>query len=1090
MELIDNVQKTLGEDLKNELKSGSNVKIIAACFSIYAYKVLKNELERSDKLKFIFPKPMFLDDNIEGIYKKEVKEFYIPKLFDETSIYGSEFEIRLKNQLNQKAIAKECASWIRRKVQFKTNVSGAGLQNFIYITNKNKEIIYTPINAFTTTELGVGDNRMYVQGITKFDDKNYTKMLVAQFDKVWQNENALKDVTNNVINYISSAYKDNSPEYIYFLTLYNIFSEFLDDILSEDYYPNELTGYQNSIIWESLYNFQRDGAIGVINKLEKYNGCILADSVGLGKTFTALAVMKYYASRNKNILVLTPKRLADNWNRYKNNTKTNIFFNDHIRYDVLYHTDLGRVKGFSNGIDLTTFNWNNYDLLVIDESHNFRNANKFKNKETRYDFLINKVIKSGVKTKVLMLSATPVNNRFTDLRNQLALIYGDNVDEFNKKLDTSKATSEILKQAQQTFNNWTKLSKEERKTSELMNTLDIDFSILLDNVSIARSRKHIIKYYDISEVGDFPIRRKPIAYYTDIAKEVEVIGYKPIYDKLMKLTMAVYAPTIYIQPSKREKYADIYDTEVKGKGDLHQVSRERALQRLMTINLLKRLESSVDSFRITCKRIIKINEETLGLIVKFENDEKTSFVTENIRELALIEKEDLDDENFDFGTSTTIGKIKIDLRDMDLILWKHDLERDIKYLEDLYNKMISITPDKDLKLQKLREVIDNKITNPFNEGNRKILIFSAFADTANYLYNNLADYIKIKYNLNSARIQGGIAGNTTNISGKKDTDRLLTLFSPISKGKDIIYPNDNNTIDILIATDCISEGQNLQDCDICINYDIHWNPVRIVQRFGRVDRIGSKNKYVQLVTFWPNIKLDEYINLNKRVESRMYMLDFSGPGGENVLSEEEYELDYRAKQLQQLQNGELQDLEDIDGSITITDLGLNEFRMDIAQYIKEYGMPKNVVNGVYAVVPESKEKGIDKGTIFILRNRNNGINIEKKNRLHPYYLVYILEDGTIKINHMNPKAILDAIRISCKYVKEPIDDLCLKMNIETDDGYKMDKYSNQLKKVVKSIIRQEKQNDLDSLFNKGSQALLNEISGIDDFELITFVVVK
>ena len=1085
MELLDNKTKLLGDDLRNEMSQGSKIKIIASYFSIYAFETLKKELESIDELEFIFPTPTFVSDGIKGTIKKESKEFYIPKRMRESSLYGTEFEIRLRNKLTQRVIARECAEWVKNKVKFKSNISPRGLQNFIYIDNGKKKIAYTPIEGFTAVDLGYEQNNMLFQGIMKQDDENFSSFFFNQFKNVWDDEEKLEDVTEAVVDFISTAYKENSPEFIYFVTLYNIFAEFLQDSMLEDTLPNEMTGYQNSLIWNKLYSFQKDGAIGIINKLEKYNGCILADSVGLGKTFTALAVMKYYSSRNKNILVLAPKKLGDNWNRYRNNTKTNIFYDDHIRFDLLFHTDLGRTRGMSNGIDLQNFNWNNYDLVVIDESHNFRNNNSYKDRETRYSFLVNKVIKSGVKTKVLMLSATPVNNRFTDLRNQIALAYGDNPLEFNEKLDTKNSVSEILRQAQRAYNEWTKLPKAERNAKELMKSLDIDFSILLDNVTIARSRKHISKYYDVSEVGDFPQRRKPISFYTDIASESDSIGYKSIYEELMNLTMGVYAPMEYIQHSKIHKYEELYDTDVEGKATLRQANREKALQRLMTINMLKRLESCVDSFRITILNVKSASDKTMKLIEEYEKTGKS------INELDSIDINDFEDEDFDISDSGTIGKVKVDFKDMDLRRYKNDLQHDIDALDALYDIMLYITPEKDLKLQKLIEEVTKKIENPFNDNNRKILIFSAFADTTNYLYKHLSKYVKDKYGIESARIQGNSSGNASTIPGPKDTDRLLTMFSPISRERDLIYGNDKYDIDLLIATDCVSEGQNLQDCDICINYDIHWNPVRIVQRFGRIDRIGSKNKSIQLMNFWPNISLDEYIKLNSRVENRMVLVDTTSTADDNILTEEQVELDYRAEQLKKLQEGTLQDLEDVDGQITITDLGLNEFRMDMIQYIKNHGEPSNIPNGLYAVVPEDKDKGIFKGTIFVLRNRNENINIEKKNRLHPYYLLYLKDNGEILVDHTDPKKVLDILRTTCKHQIEPIKSLCSQMNKETNDGYKMDKYSTLLQQAVKAIINQEEKDDLDSIFNTGSNALFGQsISGLDDFELITFVVIK
>ena len=1087
MELIDNKSKLLGDDLKKIVKKGARIRMVASYFSIYAFEALKEELSDIEELQFIFPTPTFVKQGIKESISKEKREYYIPKLLRETSLYGTEFEIKLRNQLTQKAIARECAEWVRSKVKFKSNITESELQNFIYVDDNNGKLAtYTPIKGFTSVDLGYEKNNMLFQGIIKNDDTSYAKFFFNQFKSVWDDGSKVEDVTEAIVDYISSAYEDNAPEFIYFVTLYNIFSEFLDDIMSEDYLPNEGTGFRSSLVWNKLYHFQRDGAIGVIQKLEKYNGCILADSVGLGKTFTALAVMKYYSSRNKNILVLTPKKLANNWNKYRDNVKTNLFHKDRIHFDVLYHTDLGRKKGFSNGHDLAQFNWDNYDLIVIDESHNFRNANSYRDKETRYDFLMDKVLKSGVKTKVLMLSATPVNNRFADLKNQLALAYGDDYSQFNERLETSKPVEVVLINAQKAFNEWTKLPKEERKAKDLMSKLDIDFSILLDNVTIARSRKHITKYYDTSEIGKFPTRLKPISYYSDIAKKEDTIGYNDIFNTLMNLTMGVYAPMDYVLPSRISKYEELYDTKV-GRATLKQVNREKALQRLMTINMLKRLESCVESFRITLRKVRDINRRTLDSIEEYERNRVQSTM-----EFSQVDTENFEDDDFDITNESTLGKVKIDFADMDLRSWKADLKKDIEDLDLLYGLMSFVTPDKDLKLQKLIEVIENKINNPINPGNRKVLIFSAFADTTNYLYEQLAEMFKQKYGIHTARIQGAQSGNTANIPGAKETDRLLTLFSPLSKERDQTYAEDSNIdIDILIATDCVSEGQNLQDCDMCINYDIHWNPVRIVQRFGRIDRIGSKNEYIQLINFWPNVSLDEYINLNARVENRMMLVDATATGDDNIISSEQADLDYRKEQLKKLQDGDLQDLEDVDGTITITDLGLNEFRMDMVAYIKAHGEPKNIAHGLYAVVRHDDEKGIPKGVIYVLKNRNPEVNIGKQNRLHPYYLVYLDEQGEVIYNHTDVKSILDIMRNTCKHHEEPIADLCRAFNKETKDGYKMDKYSKLLDSCIESIIDVKAANDLDSLFNMGSDVLFSgNIKGLDDFELITFIVVK
>lgn len=1090
MDIINNQNKLLGDDIKKELNDKSKLKIIASCFSIYAFDALKEELENIEDLQFIFSSPTFIEEKISDKIKKESREFYIPHEIRESTLYGTPFEVRLRNKLIQKAISKECAEWIKKKVRFKSNISNNYMSNFIAIEDKseNKNITYMPVENFTTSELGYEKDNSIFKVITKFDDSTTTSMFLKQFNDMWNDGEKFEDVTEKIVEYITSAYKENAPEYIYFIILYNIFTDYLKD-LSEDYMPNDLTGFKNTLIWNKLYNYQKDAAIGIINKLEKYNGCILADSVGLGKTFTALAVMKYYDLKNKSVLVLCPKKLSDNWNKYRGNKKNNIFYKDRIRFDVHYHTDLGRKSGLSNGSKIEEIYWENYDLIVIDESHNFRNNNQYKEKETRYQYLLNRIIKPGVKTKVLMLSATPVNNKFKDLQNQLALAYGDNIEEFEEKLDTDTPIRQIFLKAQRVFNEWIRIPSEERKAKDLIDNLDIDFSVLLDSVTIARSRKHIVKYYDTKDIGSFPKRLKPVSYYCNLTSKDNVVGYDEIYNLISNLSLAVYAPMSYILNSRFSKYAEMYDTKVEGRGNLKQSSREKSLQRLMTIMMLKRLESSVEAFRITLKRILDINIETLELIRSYKSGKNSSINEVHI--LSQVEIDELNEENIGFDNETTKGKVKIDLRDMDLLSWETEIESDIKILTYLRSEMDKISVNYDTKLQKLKEIIEEKIENPFNEGNKKILIFSAFADTTTYLYNYLSKYLKEKYNIESAKVEGGVNGNKSTIKALMDMDKILTLFSPRSKEKELIYPREVGELTVLIGTDCISEGQNLQDCDICINYDIHWNPVRIVQRFGRIDRIGSENKFIKLVNFWPNISLDEYINLNDRVMGRMTIVDATGTADDNPISEEQLNADYRKVQLKKLQDGELQDLDDVDGSISITDLGLNDFRMDMTEYIKEKGEPKYVPKGMHAVVKANESLGVEKGVVYVLKNTINEVNIKKQNILHPFYIVYVKDNGEIKFNHLEVKNILDVLRASCKNINEPIKDVCNKFNKETKDGHKMDKYSELLESAIESIINVKEEKDLKSLFTTGSQILFQEtLKGLDDFELIAFVVIR
>lgn len=1080
MKLINNVTETLKDDLSVEIHEGSKLSIAAACFSIYAFQELKKQLTSIDELRFIFTAPTFVTEKA----KKEKREFYIPRLNRERNLYGTEFEIKLRNELTQKAIAKECAEWIKKKAVFKSNKSNEDMMGFMNVDDKN----YMPITEFSTVGLGCerGNNAYnYIQKI----EAPMSSAYLSLFDQLWNDKSKLQDVTDEVIDSITAAYNENAPDFIYFVTLYNIFNEFLEDI-SEDELPNEATGFKDSKIWSMLYNFQKDAALAIINKLEKYNGCILADSVGLGKTFTALAVIKYYESKNKSVLVLCPKKLANNWNTYKDNYINNPIASDRLGYDVLYHTDLNRTHGQSNGLDLDRINWGNYGLVVIDESHNFRNGGKIvenpdeETKDNRYVTLMKKVIRAGVKTKVLMLSATPVNNKFLDLKNQLALAYEGHTDFIDDKLNTNRSIDDIFKNAQGAFNTWSKWEPCDRTTENLLKMLDFDFFEVLDSVTIARSRKHIQKYYDTSDVGTFPTRLPPISLRPHLTDLKEAINYNEIFEQLMLLTLTIYTPTHYILPSKMEKYAELYGDNKVNVG-FTQANREQGIRRLTAINLMKRMESSVYSFNLTLKRIKELIESTIDTIDRFD---KHSSVNLDLTDISNVDEFDDEDQNTDDLFS--LGKkVKIDLADMDYVSWRESLAKDAEVLELLTLMVGDITPEHDSKLQELYRVIDDKITHPINEGNKKIIIFTAFADTAGYLYDNVSKYVKSKYGLNSAMVSGSVDGRTTCPKLRGDLNTVLTCFSPISKDRDLFDSIPKEDIDILIATDCISEGQNLQDCDYLINYDIHWNPVRIIQRFGRIDRIGSRNAVIQLVNFWPDVTLDDYINLKAKVETRMKIVDMTATGDDNILSDEERtDLEYRKAQLQRLQD-EVVDIEDMSSGISIMDLGLNEFRLDLLEYIKTHPELERAPLGLNAVAKSTADA--PNGVIFVLKNRTNSINIDNQNRLHPFYMVYIADDGTVICDHLSPKDMLDKMRLICKGKTEPIPEVYVPFNKETKDGKDMKKLSALLEDAIKSIINVKEESDIDS-FLSGSQISFKDtkINGLDDFELICFLVVR
>ena len=1123
--VINNISERVIDDLQMKLSVNSTVSIAAASFSIYAYEALKDELENVDELRFIFTSPTFIKDKA----KKEKREFFIPKLNRERNLYGSDFEVKLRNKLEQKAIAKECADWIRRKVKFKSNASQEEMGGFLHVQNQRPSA-YVPFNEFTTTELGC-ERGNAIYSMVNVMPSPFAEEYLKIFNEQWQNSDKFKDVTAQVLEYIETVYNENAPEFIYFITLYNIFNEFLEDI-SEDVLPNGATGFKNSIIWNKLYNFQKDAALAIINKLEKYNGCILADSVGLGKTFTALSVIKYYENRNKSVLVLCPKKLYDNWSTFKTNYKNNPLMADRLRYDILFHSDLSRERGISAGIDLERINWGNYDLIVIDESHNFRNGGniddeeldddmelveprkenrrqteshqarlngrgaKEEGKANRYQKLMKKVIRAGVKTKVLMLSATPVNNRFNDLKNQLQLAYEGHAEQIDDALNIGRSIDDIFRSAQLAYNKWTKLQPEHRTTERLLEELSFDFFELLDAVTIARSRSHIVKYYDTKNIGKFPTRLAPISRRPKLTDLNESITFSDIAEQLKELNLSIYTPSLYIFDSVK----DDYEINMEGSG-ISIDGREKGLRKLMATNLLKRLESSVNSFRLTLGRITDYIEQTLSVIGG--NSDVAIDVTTFTDVL-----DSTDSENDPF-----VGKkSKISLRDIDVVRWSNDLRHDLEILKLLLLMLKDITPEHDCKLQMLVSDLKQKFQHPINrrqteshqtclngrgakeegkanEGNKKVLIFTAFADTADYLYEQLADRIKTECGLNVGLITGSADGRCTIPKFPMSFNNVLTFFSPVSKDRDVLFPKATEEIDVLIATDCIYEGQNLQDCDYLINYDIHWNPVRIIQRFGRIDRIGSRNEVIQLVNYWPDIELDKYIELKGRVESRMKATVLTSTGDDNLLSaNEKGDLEYRKNQLKKLQE-EVVDIEDMDTGINIMDLGLNEFRLDLLSYIKENPDVEHTPFGMNAVVGATDLA--KPGVIYILKNRNAGINIDKMNLLHPFYMVYIADDGTVICDHLQPKKLLDVMRHVCKGQDKPDKELCAIINKETCDGRKMQHYSDLLANAIDSIISVKEESDIDSLFSVGeTTALLGEVKGLDDFELITFLIIR
>lgn len=1068
--LNNQLGETVYKELEKHIRKGSKVSTISAYFTMYAYSALKKELDKIDEMRFIFTTPSFSKNK-----DKEAREYEIVN----NNIFGNEFELKLRNEMTQSAVAKDCAKWLKDKVEIKSfKEPNVAQPRMIHVHNKSEEdIVINGSVDFTTDGLGItGSNRADFNNFMAGEE--FTDSQLLSFDTLWNNEMVLTDVKDKLLKQMEVMYEENSGEFIYFKSLYHIFYNYLDE-LDEDNIVKKGNKLKETKIWNTLYQFQQDAVIGAIDKIEKYNGCILADSVGLGKTFTALAIIQYYELRNDRVLVLVPKKLRENWTIYTLNDKRNIFAEDRFRYDVLNHTDLSRERGFSGNVDLKTINWENYDLVVIDESHNFRNNPAVKDRVTRYQRLMNDVIKQGHKTKLLMLSATPVNNKMNDIKNQIAFITEDK-DNALEEIGIS-SINHTLRNAQAIFNQWSKLDDNTRTGEKFVDMMDLEYFKLLDTLTIARSRKHIEKYYDLAEIGEFPNRLDPINESSDIDIKKEFPTLNEINNEIERLNLSVFSPFLYILPQKREDYAKKYDIAIgEGKSVFKQTDREKSLIQLMRINLLKRMESSIHSFKLTIEKLLfKINKT----LKKIDN---ISEYKEDI-DISLIDPEEDEYDEFMFGKKT-----KVLLQDMDLIKWKQDLKLDKEKLEFLFTQAKEVDCLRDEKLADLKKVISNKIENPINENNKKILIFTAFADTAKYLYENISQWIFDNYGLYSALVTGS-GDNKTNLKTVRNTDidEILTSFSPISKNRNIINPEMTEEIDILIGTDCISEGQNLQDCDYLINYDIHWNPVRIIQRFGRVDRIGSKNKDIQLVNFWPNIELDEYINLKGRVENRMVMVDVSATGEENIIVNNDKvmnDLEYRKNQLEKLKD-QVIDLEDVSDAISITDLTFNDFKIELMEYMKEHRKElDNAPFGIYSIVPAEE---FEPGVIFLLRQVKGVKESKDKNALTPYYLVYISEDEEVKLNYIQSKKILDYYQKLCSGKKEVFRNLVESFDRETDNGRQMDKYSQLLKESIENIIGKKQETGVRSLFTKGGTSpVKNNIEGLEEFELISFLILK
>lgn len=1095
-----------GDFLKPLLKEGTSLSVVSAYFTIHAYHALKAELDSIQRLRFLFGEPTFVSSVNKD--SKESREFKL-----------TENGLKLGNQLKQKKEARECAEWIKEKVEIRS-IKQTGLLHGKLYHVKNGEVNQAMLGSsnFTVPGLGLRAEGSNVELNLVVNDDRDRDDLLAWFEEWWNEDKLTEDVKDVVLRELERLYANQAPEFIYYLTLYHIFKEFIDGERDAD---ADLKNVQlpDAEIWRKLYSFQKDGAKTAINKIKELNGCILADSVGLGKTFTALAVIKYFELKNERVLVLCPKKLSRNWTIYRSPSTLNPFSNDKLRYDVLHHTDLSREKGDVNGIDLGTLNWGAYDLVVIDESHNFRNNAKAKQtpgepiKKTRYERLIKDIIESGSKTKILLLSATPVNNELSDLRNQVSFIAGGDVardatpdSAFAQSLKI-QSVKETTRQAQGHFTTWAKQPPEKRTNRDLLNAIGGDFFRLLDGLSIARSRKQIVRYYkaEMEKLGGFPHRPKPISLHPPIDLRSGSFSFEELDAQISDLTLALYHPTFHLRKDLPAPVRATYvDERMNG---FTQEGREKILISMMKVNFLKRLESSVHSFRLTITRTIaKID----SLNEKFENFEK--FQEQNAEvDYDLLNPDISDDPDFEDSDFMIGGKRKFHLGHIDIPKWRKAITRDRAQLEFLLSRAKVVVPARDGKLAELRTKIFAKLDKPTvnKDGklNRKVLIFTAFADTASYLYEQLNEDIQQR-GAHVALVQGSQENRCT-MNFSTDFDDILTNFSPFSKSRaeQARFPQDEE-IEVLIATDCISEGQNLQDCDLLINYDIHWNPVRIIQRFGRIDRIGSRNESVHLINFWPVADLDKYLNVKHRVEARMALVDLSATQEDNLLETEQVEeliskdLLFRNKQLKRMQN-EILDLEDFDDNITLSDFSLDEFRIDLLQFLESRRAELEEANpGLYAVVPPKAETPMAQpGVLFCLRHRKGSretVEPEKGsaaqiNPLGRYYLIYVLDDGTVRLSFAQPKQALNLFRDLAAGESSAHEALCDLFDARTDHGGDMSHYDGLIKKALSSITHTFTKRAMGSLFAGRDGKLPSEKETPteleNEYELLTWLVI-
>ena len=1076
--ILDNRQRSVVDYLRSHLSDASVFRLVSAYFTIYGYEALQSELRGVEDVRFLFGDPASVGEVDPG--EKERKSFDL-----------TEDGLSPRHVLQQKHLARRCADWVRREG---VSIRSIGKSNFLHgkmylVESCDGGAAVVGSSNFTKRGLG-RDQGANVEINLSTTDPTIRAELRAWFDDLWTNKDVTYDVKEDVLLALNRIGEDHPPELIYYKTLYQLFR---DDIEAREARDQRLedTHLYDTEIWNTLYDFQKDGAKSVITRLLRHNGCILADSVGLGKTYTALAVIKYFELRNERVLVLCPKKLRENWALYPayNAHENNPFEKDRFGYTLLSHTDLSRNSGKSGDIDLANFNWRNFDMVVIDESHNFRNDSNprkdedGKTRHSRYSRLLEEVIKEGTKTKVLMLSATPVNTSLIDLRNQIYLMTEKRDNVFQDSLGIGNI-GELLKQAQREFKSWENTTAQDgrKDKTKLLEQLGADFFQLLGGVSIARSRRQIETFYsdEMSRIGEFPIQLSPENHHprTDLTGG---LSYQSLAEQIEAFALSVYRPSRYVASEEaKRRLADEKQTL-----RFNQEDRERFLIGMIRTNFLKRLESSAHSLAETLGRTVGKIDDLLQKIDRYEQNQPLDVQD-------TLPDDDEDDEEF----LVNRARNPYHLRELDLSRWKADLLTDRETLAAAWEKVRGISPDRDGKLRKIRAHIRNRVLSPSTDKdgrvNRKILVFTTFRDTAEYLYENLAN-LASELGLNMAIVSGDATRTTFD---DNNFNAILTNFSPRARGR---ASTANGEIDLLIATDCISEGQNLQDCDTVLNYDIHWNPIRIIQRFGRIDRIGSRSKAVRMINYWPTDDMEVYLRLQSRVQARMALADAAASGADDPLDEDTYdgvqrELNFRDRQLQQLRE-EVLDLDEVTDGVVISDFTLDYFFAQLLQYLeKNKAELEAMPNGAYAVT-EGDDDTRRPGVLFFLRQRNAGTDKREKTAspIHPYYAVYIRDNGDIRYGCASARQVLELFESAAIGKTEPLQKLCDQFDHETQNGKDMARYNQLLAAVMAHISRANKTTRSRQLGIHGRRDARLPIQSANphnsDFELVTWLVI-